>query len=57
MSTDYLIGDNLDGHAFEDHCAMLLQNGGFTNVEVTKGSQDHGIDVLAEKDGFTYAIQ
>ncbi len=29
----------------------------FKNVEVTQGSGDHGIDILAEKDGITYAIQ
>lgn len=26
-------------------------------MEVTKGSGDHGIDILAEKDGIAYAIQ
>lgn len=49
--------DNMDGHDFEYFCANLLTKNGFTNVNVTKGSGDHGIDILAEKDSITYAIQ
>lgn len=49
--------DNMDGHDFEYFCADLLRKNGFINVEVTQGSGDHGIDVLAEKDDITYAIQ
>ena len=49
--------DTLEGHEFEYYCADLLQNKGFIDVEVTKGSGDYGIDILAEKDGVTYAIQ
>ncbi len=47
----------MDGHLFEQYCAALLSRNGFTRVEVTKASGDFGIDVLAEKDGVTYAIQ
>ena len=47
----------MDGHQFEQYCADLLIKNGFTQVEVTKASGDFGIDVLAEKDGVTYAIQ
>lgn len=47
----------MDGHQFEQYCADLLTQNGFTQVEVTKASGDFGIDVLAEKDGVTYAIQ
>ena len=47
----------MDGHEFEQYCADLLTRNGFTRVEVTKASGDFGIDVLAEKDGVTYAIQ
>ena len=47
----------MDGHQFEQYCADLLAKIGYTNVEVTKASGDFGIDVLAEKDGVTYAIQ
>ena len=49
--------DNMDGHDFEYYCADILRKNGFCNVEVTQGSGDHGIDVLAEKDGISYAIQ
>lgn len=49
--------DEMDGREFEFFCARLLEQNGFLDVEVTKGSGDYGIDVLAEKDGVTYAIQ
>ena len=49
--------DLMEGHEFEYFCADLLQRRGFQEVEVTKGSGDYGIDILAEKDGGTYAIQ
>lgn len=49
--------DMLEGHEFEYYCADLLRKKGFIDVEVTKGSGDYGADILAEKDGVTYAIQ
>lgn len=49
--------DEMEGHDFEYFCAELLEKKGFIEVEVTKGSGDYGIDILAEKDGVTYAIQ
>lgn len=49
--------DLMEGHDFEYFCAELLRKHGFLEVEVTKGSRDYGIDILAEKDGVTYAIQ
>ena len=49
--------DLMDGHDFEYFCAELLRRRGFQEVEVTKGSGDYGIDILAEKEGVTYAIQ
>lgn len=49
--------DRMEGHDFEYFCAALLQQKGFLEVEVTKGSGDYGVDILAEKDGVTYAIQ
>lgn len=49
--------DLLEGHDFEVYCAELLKQRGFQEVEVTKGSGDYGIDILAEKEGVTYAIQ
>ena len=49
--------DEMEGHDFEQFCAQLLRGRGFLEVEVTKGSGDYGVDILAEKDGVTYAIQ
>lgn len=49
--------DLMEGHDFEYFCAELLRRRGFQEVEVTKGSGDYGIDILAEKEGVTYAIQ
>lgn len=49
--------DLMEGHEFEYYCAELLKKSGFQEVEVTRGSGDYGIDILAEKDGVTYAIQ
>ncbi len=49
--------DELEGHDFEYYCADLLKNDGFDEVEVTKGSGDFGVDILAQKEGITYAFQ
>ena len=49
--------DEMEGHDFEYYCADLLKASGFLDVEVTKGSGDFGADILAEKDGVTYAFQ
>lgn len=49
--------DEMEGLDFEYYCAELLRNRGFIEVEVTKNSGDYGIDILAEKEGVTYAIQ
>ena len=49
--------DEMEGHDFEYYCADLLKNDGFLNVEVTKGSGDFGVDILAERDGISYAFQ
>lgn len=49
--------DEMEGHDFEHYCANLLKAHGFLDVEVTKRSGDYGIDITAERDGVTYAIQ
>lgn len=49
--------DSMEGLEFEYYCADLLAANGFIEVEVTQSSGDYGIDILAEKDGVTYAIQ
>lgn len=49
--------DAMNGADFEYWCAGLLKENGFQNVETTKGSNDQGVDLLAEKGGIKYAIQ
>ena len=49
--------DEMEGHEFEFFCAELLEKRGFIEVEVTKASGDYGVDILAEKEGITFAIQ
>ena len=47
----------LDGPEFEAYVALVLEDNGFRHVELTKGSGDQGVDILAERNGKTYAIQ
>lgn len=49
--------DAMEGLDFENFCAEILEHNAFTNVSVTSGSSDQGIDVLAEKSGIKYGIQ
>lgn len=49
--------DHMEGHRFEYFCADLLRMNGFTDVNVTQGSGDQGVDIVAEQDGVKYAIQ
>ncbi len=49
--------EDMQGRDFEFYCAELLKRRGFIDVEVTKGSGDFGIDILAEKDGVSYGFQ
>ena len=49
--------DLMTGEEFEDYCADLLQNNGFDDIRKTTIKGDHGIDLLAKKDGISYAIQ
>ena len=49
--------DDLSGHDFEFWCAKVLDEYGFSDVVVTKGSGDMGVDILAWLDGEKYAIQ
>jgi restriction system protein len=57
MAPKELPMDEMEGHDFEYYCADLLKAAGFLDVEVTKGSGDFGADILAERDGVTYAFQ
>ena len=49
--------DEMEGHDFEYYCADLLSDNGFQDVEVTRGSGDFGVDILAKKEDITYAFQ
>lgn len=49
--------DTLSGIEFEKYCAHLLACNGFSDIKLTSHSGDHGIDILADKDGIGYAIQ
>lgn len=49
--------DSMEGHEFERFIAALLCRLGYQKVEVTRGSGDQGVDILAEKDDIRYAIQ
>lgn len=48
--------DSMDGFMFEKYVAALLEHQGF-NTLVTKGSGDHGVDIVAFKDNQRYAVQ
>jgi len=54
---DIALIDGMEGHEFEYFCANLLRKSGFLDVNVTKGSGDQGVDILAVKDGIKYSIQ
>jgi restriction system protein len=50
--------DKMEGHDFEYFCAERLKRNGFHGVEVTQGSGDFGIDIIAyDMRGLKYGIQ
>ncbi len=49
--------DSMSGEQFEEFCADILRGNGYQNVELTPTTGDHGIDIIARKDGVKYAIQ
>lgn len=57
VKEELLTIDLMDGHDFEFWCADALKNSGFLNVAVTPGSNDKGVDIVAEKGGLRYAFQ
>lgn len=57
VERDFSALDYMDGHDFEYWCADLLKYSGFTKVQVTPGSGDQGVDIVAWKDNEKYAIQ
>lgn len=51
------IDQDLDGFQFEEKAKELLIKNGFEYVEVTKQSNDYGVDIIAFKDDIKYSIQ
>jgi len=49
--------DRMDGHVFERYVAELIRGQGWKKVEVTPGSGDQGVDIIAERNGIKCAIQ
>lgn len=49
--------DLMEGHEFEYACANILKANGFKDIEVTKGSGDFGVDIIAVKKHRRYAVQ
>ena len=49
--------DNMPGKEFEKLCADILHFNGYSDAKRTPYSGDHGIDIIAYKDGKRYAVQ
>lgn len=48
---------SMSGWDFERYCADCLLKKGFAKAEVTSGSGDHGVDIIAEQNGIRFGIQ
>lgn len=48
---------DLSGSEFEQRIALLIKEMGWTNVKQRGGSGDGGIDITAQRDGQTWAVQ
>ncbi|MCD7950117.1 MAG: restriction endonuclease [Erysipelotrichaceae bacterium] len=51
------LDEDMSGEEFEQYVAEILKYNGYTNVELTKHTGDYGIDILADYQGYSYAIQ
>ena len=49
--------DQMAGVQFERWCGSLLKCYGFRNIQYTATTGDHGVDIVAERDGERYAVQ
>ena len=49
--------DTMDGIAFEELACEILVANGFEIAENTPASGDYGVDILAQREGMSYAIQ
>ena len=48
---------DITGKEYEVLCAKYLGSLGYSNIETTKQSGDQGVDIIAYKKGYKYAIQ
>lgn len=51
------ISDCNSGEEYEIACCQALRQHGFTHIETTSRTGDHGVDILARRSGSKYAIQ
>lgn len=49
--------DSMNGYNFEIACVHILRKNGFSNVKITPKCKDHGVDIFADKNDISYAIQ
>lgn len=49
--------DYMNGYDFEEYCAHLLHDVGFSDITITPASNDFGVDILAKYNGVLYAFQ
>ena len=49
--------DMMSGEEFEQFVAALLRRNGFTSIQMTPRTGDHGIDILAIRNGTHFAVQ
>lgn len=56
-NAELLTIDLMEGIDFEYWCANALEDMGFTDIHVTPGSGDQGVDILATLNSIKYAIQ
>ena len=47
----------ISGYEFEEYCAHWLKKHGYRRCQVTRGSGDQGVDIIAYKNRQKYAIQ
>ena len=47
----------MNGYDFEEYCAHLLHDVGFSDITITPASNDFGADILAKYNGVLYAFQ
>lgn len=51
------VDNEINGYEFEELSKEILLKNGFNNVEITKKSNDFGVDLIGIKDGVKYSVQ